>query len=136
MANPEYPQARQTPTNAPLLEAWKRGELVMQHCADCSAIIFFPRETCPQCWSTRLEWKRASGRGKIVSFANVYKHVTPPFATEAPTVLAEIAFQDGGAMMARVVTNTVAAIATGTAVELVAPADAAKYPLPTFKPVA
>lgn len=136
MANPEYPQTRPTATNAPLLDGWKRGELMLQHCADCRAIIFFPREVCPQCWSTRLEWKRASGRGRIVSFAHVYKHVTPPFAAEAPTVLAEIAFQDGGAMMARVVTNTSTAIAAGTEVELVPPAEAAKYPLPTFKPVA
>lgn len=136
MSNPEYPQARPTPTNAPLLDGWKRGELMLQHCTDCRAIIFFPREVCPQCWSTRLEWKRASGRGKIVSFARVYKHVTPPFAAEAPTILAEIAFDDGGAMMARVATAAPASIATGAAVELVPMPEAAKFPLPTFRPVA
>lgn len=134
MNTPEYPQARQTPTNAPLLDAWKRGELLMQHCADCHAVIFFPREMCPHCWSTRLEWKPNSGRGSVVSFAHVYKHVTPPFASEAPTVLAEISLKDGGAVMARIVTPSLAVIKTGTEVELVPPAEAAKYPLPTFRP--
>ena len=134
MANPEYPQPRLTPTNAPLLEAWKRGELMLQRCAECSTVIFFPREMCPHCWSTRLDWKHSSGRGKIVSFARVYKHVTPPFASEAPTVLAEIALGDGGTMMARVATVTPAAIASGAAVELVPMPEAAKFPLPTFRP--
>jgi len=135
MTNPEYPQPRLTATNAPLIEGWKRGELMLQHCADCHAIIFFPREICPQCWSTKLEWKRDAGRGKIVSFARVHKHVTPPFAAEAPTILAEIALNDGGTLMARVATRAPAAIESGAAVELVPMPEAAKFPLPTFRPV-
>ncbi len=134
MTTPEYPQTRPTITNAPLLEGWKRGELMLQHCGDCKAVIFFPRELCPQCWSDKLEWKRSNGRGKIVSFARVYKHVTPPFAEEAPTILAEIALADGVAMMARVATTDVAAVSSGMAVELVPMPEAARYPLPTFRP--
>jgi len=134
MSNPEYPQTRPTITNAPLLEGWKRGELMLQHCGDCKAVIFFPRELCPQCWSEKLEWKRSKGVGKITGYAHVYKHVTPPFADEAPTVLAEIDLADGVTMMARVVTTNPAAIATGIAVELVPMPEAARYPLPTFRP--
>ena len=136
MSAPAYPQPRLTPTNAPLLEGWRRGELMLQHCTDCHAIIFFPREMCPQCWSTRLAWQRSTGRGKIVSFARVHKHVTAPFAAEAPTILAEIALADGGAMMARVATAAPAAIASGMEVELVPMPEAAQFPLPTFRPVA
>jgi uncharacterized OB-fold protein len=134
MNNPEYPQARPTITNAPLLEGWKRGDLMLQHCGDCKAVIFFPREMCPQCWSEKLEWKRSNGHGKIVSFARVYKHVTPPFSEEAPTVLAEIDLADGVTMMARVATADVAAVVSGMAVELVPMPEAARYPLPTFRP--
>lgn len=136
MSAPAYPQPKQTPANAPLIEGWRRGELVLQHCADCRAVIFFPREMCPHCWSTRLEWKPHAGRGRIVSFALVHKHVTPPFAEEAPTVLAEIALAGGGAMMARVATAAPAAIGSGMEVELVPMPEAARYPLPTFRPVA
>ena len=136
MSAPEYPQPRLTPTNAPLIEGWQRGELMLQHCADCHAIIFFPREMCPHCWSTNLAWKRSTGRGKIVSFARVHKHVTAPFAAEAPTILAEIALADGGAMMARVATGAPESIASGMEVELVPMPEAAQFPLPTFKPVA
>ena len=136
MSAPEYPQPRSTPTNAPLLEGWRRGELMLQHCADCRAIIFFPREMCPHCWSINLAWKRSTGRGKIVSFARVHKHVTAPFAAEAPTILAEIALAGGGAIMARVATGTPAAVTSGMEVELVPMPEAAQFPLPTFRPVA
>lgn len=136
MSAPQYPQPRLTPTNAPLIEGWQRGELMLQHCADCRDIIFFPRNMCPRCWSTNLAWKRSSGDGKIVAFSLVYKHVTAPFAAEAPTVLAEIALTGGGAMMARVATNAPAAIVSGMPVELVPMPEAAQFPLPTFRPVA
>ena len=136
MSAPQYPQPRPTATNAPLIEGWQRGELMLQHCADCREIIFFPRDMCPRCWSTNLAWKRSSGGGKIVSFSLVYKHVTAPFAAEAPTVLAEIALTGGGAIMARVATGAPAAIQSGMQVELVSMPDAAQFPLPTFRPVA
>jgi uncharacterized OB-fold protein len=136
MSSPAYPQPKLTPTNAPLIEGWQRGELVLQHCADCREIIFFPRNMCPRCWSTDLAWTRSTGRGKIVSFARVYKHVTAPFAAEAPTVLAEIALAGGGVMMARVATGVPASITSGMEVELVPMPEAAQFPLPTFRPVA
>lgn len=136
MSASEYPQPKLTVTSAPLIERWQRGELVLQHCTDCRAIIFFPREMCPGCWSTNLAWMRSTGRGNIVSFARVHKHVTAPFAAEAPTILAEIALADGGTMMARVATSAPAAVASGMEVELVPMPEATQFPLPTFRPVA
>jgi uncharacterized OB-fold protein len=128
-----YPQPNVTDTNRPLIDAWQRGELTLQHCADCSAVVFFPREMCPRCWSRALEWKVSSGRGTVVSYALVHSHVTEPFAAEAPTVLAEIALDDGGALLARVLADDLQALASGTKVELVPMPDAQRYPLPTFR---
>jgi uncharacterized OB-fold protein len=106
---------------------------VLQHCGDCGLIVFFPRALCPRCWSERLEWKPSTGRGTIVSYSRVYSHVTEPFASESPIVLAEIALADGGALLARVVTSQPEAIESGQRVELVPMPDAARYTLPTFR---
>ena len=133
MPIPVYPQPTVTSTNRPLIEGWQRGELMLQHCEECSKVIFFPRHNCPRCWSSRLAWKKSTGQGKIVSFARVYKHVSEPFGAEAPTILAEIDLADGVGMMARVITSDVASIASGMRVELVPMPDAARYPLPTFQ---
>ncbi|MCE9641153.1 MAG: zinc ribbon domain-containing protein [Betaproteobacteria bacterium] len=134
MTDSAYPQPTLTSTNAPLIEGWRRGELMLQHCNACHAVIFFPRHMCPTCWSVDIAWKRSSGRGKIVSYSHVYSHVTPPFSAEAPTILAEIVLDDGGAMLARVISSEPAAIASNMRVELLPMPEAAQYPLPTFRP--
>ena len=135
MTDSVYPQPTLTATNAPLIEGWRRGELMMQHCVQCHAVIFFPRHICPGCWSTDLEWKRSSGHGRIVSYSHVYSQVAAPFAAEAPTILAEITLDDGGAMLARIISSEPATIASGMAVELLPMPEAARFPLPTFRPV-
>ena len=129
-----YPEPTLTETNRPLIEAWNRGELVLQHCADCAFIVFPPRTLCPRCWSEALAWKRSDGTGVIVSYSRVYSHVTEPFASESPIVLAEIGLEDGGALLARVVTSTPESIESGMRVELVPMPDAARYTLPAFRP--
>jgi uncharacterized OB-fold protein len=130
------PQPRETPTNAPLLSAWRQeGALVLQRCAACSAVIFYPRSVCPRCWSSQLVWFRAAGTGRIVSFSRIHRGLPEVFQAEAPIVLAEIALTEGALMIARVVTPDPDAVVSGMQVHLVAPEDAARYPLPTFRPV-
>lgn len=132
----EYPRPTRSATNAPLLDAWQRGELVIQHCDDCAAQVFFPREMCPVCWSERLSWRQSSGTGRIASFARVHRHIHPVFASEVPTIFAELALDDGTVMLARVITSHPDAVRNGMRVELLPLPDAARYPLPTFRPAA
>lgn len=129
----EYPQPTRTPANAPLLDAWARGELVLQECESCRAKVFFPRELCPACWSPNLAWRPSPGRGTIVSFTRIHRHIHAAFAAEAPTLLAEIRLDDGWLMIARVLAPNDAAVASGTRVEPVPMPDAARFPLPTFR---
>lgn len=129
------PQPRETPTNAPMLAAWRdHGRLALQRCEDCGKAIFYPRSACPHCHGAALSWFTATGLGRIVSFSRVHRGLPEAFQAEAPIVLAEIALDDGVLMIARLVTADPAAIATGQPVRLVTAGDAARYPLPTFRP--
>ncbi len=129
-----YPEPALTEVNRPLIEGWKRGDLVLQHCSACGHVIYFPRAVCPHCWSQQLDWKKHSGRGRVVSYSRVYSHVTQPFVDESPVTLAEIELEDGGAMLARIVdVPSEGKIGSGTAVGLVSMPEAQSYPLPTFK---
>jgi uncharacterized protein len=126
---------RETATNRPMLLAWRgQGALMLQRCEACREVIFYPRSICPKCWADRLAWFRASGRGSIVSFSRVHRGLPEKFAAEVPIVLAEIRLDEGALMIARVVTDDPAAIASGDAVELVSPDAAKRFDLPTFKP--
>jgi uncharacterized protein len=131
-----YPTPVLTEVNRPLIESWKLGKLVLQHCGACNYIIFFPREVCPQCWSRQLEWKEHSGRGRVLACTRVYSHVTEPFMNESPVTLAEIELEDGGAMLARIVdVSRDAEIRSGAPVELAPMPQAESYTLPTFRVV-
>ncbi len=125
---------RETPDNQPMLEAWRRdGALLLQRCEACNATIFYPRAVCPKCWSNRLAWFRAAGKGSIVSFTRVHRGLPDRLQKEAPIVVAEIRLDEGAPMIARVVADDPATIASGDAVELVPPEMAARFDLPTFK---
>lgn len=126
---------RETTTNRPMLEAWRgQGVLLLQRCEACSGVIFYPRSICPKCWGDRLVWIRASGKGSIVSFSRVHRGLPAKFEAEIPIVLAEIRLDEGALMIARVVVDDAAAIASGDLVELVSPEAATRFDLPTFQP--
>lgn len=129
-----YPAPVRSDINAPMLDAWKQGELHLQQCGVCDHKVYFPRTQCPHCWSVDLRWMPLSGRGKIVSYATVHKHVHPSFALEAPTILAEIRLDEGWTILARIIADEPNSVESGTLVELVGGQDAQRYPLPTFCP--
>ena len=54
-----------TETTQPFWDATRRHQLLLQWCAECDQVVWFPREVCPGCLGTTLEWRRASGRGEV-----------------------------------------------------------------------
>ncbi|WP_108660041.1 Zn-ribbon domain-containing OB-fold protein [Acuticoccus kandeliae] len=130
----DYPQPRSHPHNRPLIEGWKEGKLLLQHCGDCGAVVFYPRQFCPDCWSDALEWRQASGRGTVVSYSLVHRPNMPVFLDEVPIVLAEVKLAEGPPMLTRIVHVDAGTVYSGMPVEVVAPDEAARYPLPTFRP--
>jgi uncharacterized OB-fold protein len=130
-----YPQPLVNDTNRPLVEAWRRGELHLQQCDECGHDLVVPRELCPQCWSPKLRWIPRSGRGRVVTVAAVYSHVTAPFADESPVLFGEIELSEGGVMLARIVDTEFAHLQEGSALVLVDMPHARRYPLPTFRPL-
>ena len=129
-----YPQARETLENAPYVQGWRRGKLVLQHCSSCNRFIFYPRPMCPHCWNEQLEWKEATGKGKVVSYSLVRRPNDPVFNDEVPIALAEILLDENVSILARILGATPA---TGTRVVLAADAETTqRYPLPAFQPEA
>ncbi|MDJ0847611.1 MAG: OB-fold domain-containing protein [Myxococcota bacterium] len=76
----------------PFWEGCRRGELLMQRCADCGHLRFTPRHLCPRCRSAACEWVPVSGRGTIYSRVVCHPPVLPAFADRVPyaVVLVEL----------------------------------------------
>lgn len=86
----------------PFWEGVKNHKLMIQRCEDCSKHIFYPRFLCPHCFSEKVTWVEASGKGTIYSFTVVHKAI-PPFHTEAPFVCAIVELEEGVRMATRIV---------------------------------
>jgi uncharacterized OB-fold protein len=83
-----------------------RGELRIQHCADCGRARMPPRPMCPVCNSLGHEWKSMSGRGTVWSFVVAHPPLLPAFAELAPYNVVVVALEENPAL--RLVGNLVA----------------------------
>jgi len=43
------------------------GRFELQHCEDCGAVQYPPREACLRCLSPQLKWREQSGQGELLS---------------------------------------------------------------------
>lgn len=125
-----YPRPLVDADNRAMLEAWREGRLVVQRCAECGRAASYPRPLCPHCWSERLGFEAASGRGRIVAWSLVHRPNHESFFAEAPIVLAEIALPEGTSVIARVLAEP-ESVRSGRSVEIVPEPE--RYPLPTFR---
>lgn len=84
-------------------EAASKGRLIIQKCGDCGHFQFFPRGVCSHCLSSTLDWKEASGRGKVHTFTISHRAPHPGFANKLPFVLAMVELEEGVRMMTNIV---------------------------------
>lgn len=95
----------------PVMQPWtkefwtgaKKGKLLVQHCKDCKANIFFPKKVCPECWSENLTWIESSGKAKVYGFTQMVDMVEPVFWEDLPYVIAFVDVEEGIRMTTRIV---------------------------------
>jgi uncharacterized OB-fold protein len=90
----------------PFWEGTARGELLVQHCADCRQPRIPPRPMCFACRSLRCEWVRLSGRGAIWSFIVAHPPLLPAYQELAPYNVITVALEEDPGL--RLVGNLVA----------------------------
>ncbi len=98
-----YPAPRPTAESAPFWEAAREGRLVLQYCPACGRWQFYPRPFCTECLSEALEWRAASGQGRIHSFTICHIPAHPVFADRVPCAMGFIDLDEGVRMLGEVV---------------------------------
>ena len=122
-----------TALTQPFWDAAAEGRLKIQHCEDCGKAVFYPRPMCPHCWSKRLVWKEASGRGQLKSFSHVHKPGHPGWLLAAPYVVGLVELAEGPTMLSFILPGT-RSPGVGDPL-LLAPTAIGGRVLPAFKPV-
>ena len=90
-------------------EALDAGRFIIQRCGACGKHVFFPRELCPHCGATRLEWVQPKGGGTIYAVTTVRRKVEAGGAYNVSL----IDLDEGVRMMSRVEGIDVEAIRIG-----------------------
>ena len=124
-----------SPWSRPFWEGCKKHELLIQHCKDCGANIFYPKLYCPSCLSPNIEWIKASGRGKIYTFTIVCNYAPTEFAQDVPYVVAVIRLEEGVQLMSNIVDCAPEQVKCDMEVEVVWDKVTDDFVLPKFKPV-
>ena len=95
------PVPQPSPETRPFWEGCKRHELWLPYCPRCEQSFFYPRPFCPRCFSWEVEWRRASGRGTLYTYAIQYRAQAPGF--EPPYVTAIVQLEEGPRLMTNLV---------------------------------
>jgi uncharacterized protein len=117
----------------PFWEATRQGRLLLQWCTACERPVWYPREVCPACLGTTLEWRESQGRGVV--YACTVEHKAQIRALEAPYVVALVELDEGVRLLSNVVGRPPERVAVGDRVRVTWEALSDGRRLPLFEPV-
>ncbi len=115
-------------------EGTRQGKLLIQHCRECDANIFFPKKFCPECWSGSLVWNESGGKGVVYTYTIMRDLVSPVFMGDLPYVLAMVDLEEGIRMTTRIVNCRPEDVSIGMEVEVQFKTVSTDFSLPVFQP--
>jgi uncharacterized OB-fold protein len=125
------PLPRITPDSEPFWKALRERKLVLPYCRECAKPHLPPGPVCPFCFSGRLEWRPASGHGRISTWTVVHKAWFPAFAEDIPYNVVQVELEEGPRLTASVIGLPNERLEVGLPVVI----DFDDLTLPRFRPV-
>ncbi len=122
------------PESAPFWAATKQRKFLIRHCNACGRSHFYPRHSCPHCWSDNVEWRPASGKGRVYSYTVIHHNDASPFREMLPYIVALIELEEGVRVTANIVEGTPEVMHVGMPVEVVYEHVTDEVTLPQFRP--
>ncbi|MBT9287882.1 SDR family NAD(P)-dependent oxidoreductase [Hyphomicrobiaceae bacterium 22] len=81
---PTLPPDRRSRTALGLVRAAALGRFELQHCLECGAVQYPPRDACAACLSDRLEWRETDPNGDLLADTVVHHSQELYFRERAP----------------------------------------------------
>lgn len=126
---------RPTPETEVYWQGCRKHELLLQRCTQCNKFQFYPRIICANCTSENLEWVKATGRGRVLTFTIVRRAVSEAYAADVPYVVALIQLDEGPKMMSNVVQCDPETLVVGSPVQVVFEDWSDEISVPQFRPI-
>lgn len=100
---PDRQQPPVSPAAEPFWDATRSCTLVIQWCRACEQAIHFPREACPACLGTDLEFRPAAGTGTVHAVSVMPAPGNAGMAGRAPYAVALIDLPEGVRLLSNIV---------------------------------
>lgn len=120
-----------TEVSRPFWASAANGKFKIQHCDSCDHWVFYPRSHCPHCWSPKLNWLDASGRGCLKSFSVVHRPGHPGWLAVTPYIVALVKLDEGPTILTTLIDVDEGDLRIGTILE-VALISIGDHTLPMF----
>ncbi len=102
----------------PYWRATRDRRLLLQWCPACERYIHHPRQACPGCLSTELEWRESSGSGLIHAISIHYRPFESMGQEDCPYAVAFVDLDEGVRFLANIVADNLGAVKVGDSVVL------------------
>lgn len=93
----------ESPAGAPFWAASRERRLLLPWCDGCGRPHWYPRGFCPHCLGDAIEWREASGAGRVYAVSVQPKAAFPGVGGDPPYAVALVDLDEGVRMMLRVV---------------------------------
>jgi hypothetical protein len=97
------PVPRITPLNQPFWEYARQGTYAVQCCNACGHVHMPESPVCPRCLGQSQEWKPASGRGTLESWADFHRAYWDGFRDELPYRTCVVRLDEGPLVISNLV---------------------------------
>jgi uncharacterized OB-fold protein len=135
MDTPQKPVPIVNPWAKPFWDAAREEKLMVQKCQDCDQHIFYPRIACPHCFSDKMEWVEASGKGTVYSYTVVTNNAPSAFIQDMPFVIAIVKLEEGVQMLSNIINCNPDDVECDMPVEVAFEKLDDEFTLPKFRPV-
>jgi hypothetical protein len=139
MTTPQAPVGRPVPTpdaeSQPFFDGAKARKLLLKYCAACSRWLAPASDTCDNCFTDKLEWRQASGKGEVYTFGIMHQVLHPGFKDEVPYNVIQVELAEGPRIMSNLVGTPNGQIKVGMKVEVIYEDLTPEVTVPKFKAV-
>lgn len=81
---PTLPPAMRSRAALGLTAAAARGAFCLQHCEECGAVQYPPRDACSACLSVDLSWRETAREGKLIAETRIHASPDPYYRERLP----------------------------------------------------
>lgn len=130
---PAKPLPAREPELEPFWDATLEGKLLLKQCSNCGTFSLPYRSRCDACLGPDFDWREASGKGTVATWAVMHQRYHPAFEDEIPYNIAMVELEEGPRLPTNIVGVDSSEIRIGMAVE-VAWERHEDLALPKFRP--